>query len=552
MARCGEPEPLRPDDPGRIGPYRLLGRLGQGGMGTVYLAEGPGGERVAVKVINPELAGEGDALRRFRREVAAARRVRRYCTAPLIDADLDRRPPYLVTEYIDGPSLDRAVAERGPLAGSALEGLAVGVATALAGIHRAGIVHRDLKPANVLLSPTGPRVIDFGIARPLDEPGGPTRSGQFVGTPSYMAPEVLLGEPAGRASDVFAWGCVVAFAGTGRPPFRGRTTAETFHHIQTREPVMDGLDPELRGLALATLAKDPRDRPSAGELLDQLVGDVRPDDPATLEATVRADWTEERTPAPAVPPAPPASAQPNRRSLLPGAVSAAVVVAVAAGALIARGVGTGPDTGPSGDVTRVWGDDFTDTNGGWPGGLNHTAGEEKGSGYGSGDYLVDSGTTDANWVPAPLDIAKIPARALVTVKVSGQGPPGKGWYGVDCRAVADTPGMTGRRYAFTVREDGRRAVLTKASPEQGVQELAESGPIRSLKQANKVQITCEDENGGRKVRLRLWVNGHRLIDATDARGPLGPGRIGLEAAPGGGDVPAMSAAFDDLAVCEIG
>ncbi|GAA2150347.1 serine/threonine-protein kinase [Actinomadura napierensis] len=542
-------EALRPDDPERIGPYRLLGRLGQGGMGTVFLAEGPGGDRVAVKVINPEPAGEGDALRRFRREVEAARRVRRYCTAPLIDADLDRRPPYLVTEYIDGPNLDRAVAGRGPLAGSALEGLAVGVATALAGIHRAGIVHRDLKPANVLLSPTGPRVIDFGIARPLDDSGGPTRSGQVVGTPCYMAPEVLLGEPAGQASDVFTWGCVVAFAGTGRPPFQGRTIAETFHLIQTREPVLDGLDPELRGLALAALAKDPRDRPSAGELLDRLVGEARPDDPATLEATVRAGWTEKRTLVAE-------RAGPDRRSLTVGAVSAAVIVAVAAGALIARGVGSGSDTGPPGDVTRVWGDDFTDTNAGWPGALDHISDEAEGSGYGGGYYVVDSGTTGGNWVPAPLDVAKIPAHALVTVMAKGQDLPGtgSGRYGLDCRAVADAPGVTGQRYAFLIRRDGRQATLTKSSPDQGVQELAESGPMRSLGQdkANKVQIACEDEADGTKVRLRLWVNGHRLIDTTDARRPLGPGRVGLEAAPGRGDEPAMSAAFDDLAVHKIG
>ncbi|MFB4300469.1 hypothetical protein [Actinomadura sp. NTSP31] len=168
---------------------------------------------------------------------------------------------------------------------------------------------------------------------------------------------------------------------------------------------------------------------------------------------------------------------------------------------------------------------------------------------------MDSGTADGNWVPAPLDVARIPARALVTVTAKGQDQPGmgSGRYGVDCRAVADASGVAGRRYAFLIRKDGREATLTKTSPDQGVQELAESGPLRSIRpdKANKVQIACEDEVGGTKVRLRLWVNGHRLIDTTDARRPLGPGRVGLEAAPGGGDEPAMSAAFDDLAVCKI-
>ncbi|WP_030171180.1 protein kinase domain-containing protein [Spirillospora albida] len=148
--------PLDQDEPRVLGPYRLLGRLGRGGMGTVYLGAEPDGRRVAVKVVNRELAGEPAFLARFRREVTAARRVRRFCTAPVLDAELDQDPPYIVTEYIDGPSLEKAVRERGPLPGSDLEGLAVGVATALAAIHGAGIVHRDLKPANVLLSSSSP------------------------------------------------------------------------------------------------------------------------------------------------------------------------------------------------------------------------------------------------------------------------------------------------------------------------------------------------------------------------------------------------------------
>ncbi|WP_131761215.1 serine/threonine-protein kinase [Actinomadura fibrosa] len=281
--------PLEHDEPRVLGPYRLLGRLGRGGMGTVYLAAEPTGRRVAVKVVNRELAGEPAFLARFRREVTAARRVHRFCTAPVLDAELDQDPPYVVTEYIDGPSLEKAVQERGPLPGSDLEGLAVGVATALAAIHGAGIVHRDLKPANVLLSSTGPRVIDFGIARALDAPAGPTRTGQFVGTPSYIAPEVLKGGPVEQASDVFSWGCVVAYAGTGRPPFQGRTVAETFHRIGAEEPVLDGLDPRLRAIVSAALTKDPAARPTARELLSRLVGQERPD-PERLAEDVSATW----------------------------------------------------------------------------------------------------------------------------------------------------------------------------------------------------------------------------------------------------------------------
>ncbi|MDL4777477.1 MULTISPECIES: DUF4389 domain-containing protein [Thermomonosporaceae] len=281
--------PLHQDEPRVLGPYRLLGRLGRGGMGTVYLAAEPTGRRVAVKVVNRELAGETAFLDRFRREVTAARQVHRFCTAPLIDADLDADPPYIVTEYIDGPSLEQTVAERGPLPGSDLEGLAVGVATALAAIHGAGIVHRDLKPANVLLSPTGPRVIDFGIARALDAADGPTRTGQFIGTPAYIAPEILHGEPVCQASDVFSWGCVVAYAGTGRPPFQGGTVAEVFKRISGDPPVLDGLDPGLRALVALTLGKDPRNRPTAQGLLARLLGQEKAD-PERAAARVTATW----------------------------------------------------------------------------------------------------------------------------------------------------------------------------------------------------------------------------------------------------------------------
>src|SRR6266498_2265115 len=188
-------------DPAAIGPYRVLGRLGAGGMGTVYLAQSPAGARVAIKIIRPELAGDAAFLDRFRREVAAARRVAGFCTARVLDANLDGSAPYLVTEYVDGVRLDLVVERDGPLAASNLEGLAVGVAAALAGIHAAEVVHRDLKPGNVLLSYFGPRVIDFGIARALDDASTAiTRVGTVMGTPAWMAPEQFGNAPVTTAA----------------------------------------------------------------------------------------------------------------------------------------------------------------------------------------------------------------------------------------------------------------------------------------------------------------------------------------------------------------
>ncbi|MFI0449485.1 serine/threonine-protein kinase [Actinomadura sp. 6N118] len=285
------PEPLRSADPTRLGSYRLTGRLGRGGMGTVYLGETMQGRPVAVKVINAELADDPAFHERFRREVTAARQVRRFSTAAVLDAQLDGEPLYVVTEYVDGPSLDRAVGENGPMHGGALEGLAVGIATALSSIHAAGIVHRDLKPANVLLSTTGPRVIDFGIARALDAVDGPTRTGQFVGTPAYIAPELMRGEEVTPAADVFAWGCVVAYAGTGHAPFSAATVPATLYRVAHDPPMLDGLDPDLHDLVASALDKDPARRPSTQDVLARLVGHADPN-PGQVADTLQASWQQ--------------------------------------------------------------------------------------------------------------------------------------------------------------------------------------------------------------------------------------------------------------------
>ncbi|MGI8332644.1 protein kinase domain-containing protein [Actinomadura scrupuli] len=278
----------------------MLARLGRGGMGTVYLGADESGQKVAIKVINQEFAGDPQFADRFRHEVAAARRVRRFCTAPVLDAALESPPWYIVTEYIDGLTLQDAVLASGPLRGSDLEGLAVGVATALSAIHDADLVHRDLKPANVLLSPYGPRVIDFGIARALDARTGMTRTGQIVGTPAYLAPELVTGGEVSTAADVFSWGCVVMFAGSGRGPFEGSTIPEILHRVAYEPPDLSGLDPGLRELVEAALAKEPQDRPTVPALLSRLTGrrpDERPHwaDP-TRAATLPGDLPPGRSP----------------------------------------------------------------------------------------------------------------------------------------------------------------------------------------------------------------------------------------------------------------
>src|SRR5579864_11287 len=266
-------EALRPGDPATVGSYRLVGRLGAGGMGQVFLAETPGGRKVAVKLIHPSQARNPKFRERFAREVEAARRVGGFHTAQLVDADPQADPPWMVTAYIDGPSLEAAVNSGGPLPPDRVRALGAGLAEGLAAIHACGLVHRDLKPGNVILAPDGPRIIDFGIARVIDDSTGITTAGAVIGTFAYMSPEHLGAGLAGPASDVFSLGSVLAFAATGRPPFTGDSAATVMFRLVSEPPELAGLaDEELTGLIGSCLAKSPEARPTVSSLLAALSG----------------------------------------------------------------------------------------------------------------------------------------------------------------------------------------------------------------------------------------------------------------------------------------
>src|SRR6516162_11720924 len=306
--------------PGQLGSYQLLSRIGEGGMGVVYLAQDPGGQAVALKVLRASVAGEPTARRRLAREVETMQRVRSPYVAEVIDADLAGDTPYIVTRYVPGRTLDQVVNESGPLPPAALLRLACGLADALAAVHAAGVVHRDLKPSNVMLLGEVPVVIDFGIAQGLDATRL-TMTGMFMGTPGYLAPEVIEGKPSTEASDVHAWGATVAFAATGRPPYGTGPYEGVFYRIVNGQADLAGVPAPLLPLLAAALARDPAHRPSAVQLRAQ----AAVLDPATLvlnhgqasQAVTEAGGTATRAdaaagavpggPAAYVPPAPVAS-----------------------------------------------------------------------------------------------------------------------------------------------------------------------------------------------------------------------------------------------------
>ncbi|RAJ41773.1 serine/threonine protein kinase [Kitasatospora sp. SolWspMP-SS2h] len=265
-------ETLGAGDPHTVGPYRLLGRLGAGGMGEVFLGRTAGGRTVAVKTVRQEFAGDREFRQRFRQEVAAARRVGGRWTAPVLDADTEGPQPWVATGYVAGPSLSDAVRQFGPLPTATVRALGTGLADALAAVHELGLLHRDVKPSNVLLALDGPRLIDFGISRALDATSALTRSGYVVGSPGFMSPEQARGRPSGPAGDVFGLGAVLAFAATGRAPFGEQDSAAgLLYRIVHEEPELDGLDGELLELVRNCLDKDPERRPTPAAVRERLV-----------------------------------------------------------------------------------------------------------------------------------------------------------------------------------------------------------------------------------------------------------------------------------------
>ncbi|WP_243745299.1 bifunctional serine/threonine-protein kinase/ABC transporter substrate-binding protein [Streptomyces hainanensis] len=345
--------PLGPGDPPRVGDYRLLGRLGSGGMGAVYLGRSPGGTLVACKVIRPELADQREFRVRFAREVRAARRVDSPWVVPVRDAEPDAASPWLASSFEPGPTLSQAVREFGPLPTRGVLALGRGLAEALAVIHEAGLVHRDVKPGNVLLAHDGPRLIDFGIARSVED-SVLTSDGRIVGTPGFLAPEqaAARGGPIGPATDVFALGCVLAYASGGRPPFGTEGPDILLHRTVYDPPDLDDVPAEFRPLVAVCLAKEPTRRPTVADLVRTLgrpsggAGGPWPGpvtrlvaersaavlEAVALEAVTREPATDSLGPDRPVPPAATGKAVSRRRLLAVGAVAGAGA-ALAAGGL---------------------------------------------------------------------------------------------------------------------------------------------------------------------------------------------------------------------------
>ncbi|MCH0565617.1 serine/threonine-protein kinase [Streptomyces sp. MUM 2J] len=285
---------LRREDPRVVGSFRLHRRLGAGGMGVVYLGSDKKGQRVALKVIRPDLAEDQEFRSRFAREVSAARRIRGGCTARLVAADLDAERPWFATQYVPGPSLHDKVAAEGPLGAADVAAVGAALSEGLVAVHEAGVVHRDLKPSNILLSPKGPRIIDFGIAWATGA-STLTHVGTAVGSPGFLAPEQVRGAAVTPATDVFSLGATLAYASMADSPFGHGSSEVMLYRVVHEEPQLHGVPDALAPLVRTCLAKDPEERPSTLELSLRLkeiatreahhgVADVRPPTPRTGEA----------------------------------------------------------------------------------------------------------------------------------------------------------------------------------------------------------------------------------------------------------------------------
>ncbi|MCA2225473.1 serine/threonine-protein kinase [Nonomuraea aurantiaca] len=538
-----------------IGGYTLRRVLGRGGMGEVHLATTPTGGLAAVKVIHPELARDPAFRRRFEREVAAARRVARFCTAPVLDAGMDGDIAYLVTEYVKGPDLAKAVREQGPLSGSDLEALVVGIATALGAIHGAGVVHRDLKPSNVLLSPLGPRVIDFGIAQLVEADSQASQA--ILGTPAFMAPEQVRGEPLGPAADVYAWGGVIAFAGTGRLPFGGGSPAEVLYRIVNEGPRLDGLDAAMRDVVERAMARDPRLRPTARQLLESLTGGRRLS-PATATQVVERTWTgprgltaeqqaafgarggervgavEDRGLAAAVEDAPVQAAVGvslarggrggvARRRWPWAAGAVAVLAAVVVGVVVVPRVWS-----PSWPYAAGFGDSWA--TGASDGGDARVAGS---------DYVLTAKPGWRLWKSAPVPE---PSGGVV-VSAKARLEQGSGEYGVWCHGSANS----GDRYEFGVSGSGRVTIVKRRTGQKGTSLY---GPAAlngaAAARGGRIVAECAGPSDSAGVTLRMWVNEELVAEVSDASDPLGPGAAGVQVAPDAGE--ALRVRFESFAI----
>ncbi|MEO3795080.1 serine/threonine-protein kinase [Nonomuraea sp. B10E15] len=319
---------LVPGDPPDLGGLELLGRLGEGGQGVVYLARTPMGAHVAVKWLRGDQADDEESVQRFLREAQVAQQVAPFCTAVVLSTGVEHGRPYIVSQYVEGPSLERIVLDEGPRAGAALDRLAIGTAAALVAIHEGKVVHRDFKPGNVIMAGDGPRVIDFGIARTLD-PVQMTSSTQ-IGTPAYMSPEQILGRPVGPAADMFSWGATMVFASCGRAPFGHDGPHAVTDRVLKAPPDLGVLDGPLREVVERCLAKDPAERPTAQQVIMQLLR--KP--PAAGDPLREVTW---EPPGEA---GPPASQERTRRPVagVAAAVTALVLVSGAAGVAVGKAV----------------------------------------------------------------------------------------------------------------------------------------------------------------------------------------------------------------------
>ena len=327
---------LRREDPRVVGSFRIHRRLGAGGMGVVYLGSDRRGQRVALKVIRPDLAEDQEFRSRFAREVSAARRIRGGCTARLVAADLDTDKPWFATQYVPGPSLHDKVAEEGPLAASDVAAVGAALSEGLVAVHEAGVVHRDLKPSNILLSPKGPRIIDFGIAWATGA-STLTHVGTAVGSPGFLAPEQVRGAAVTPATDVFALGATLAYAAMADSPFGHGSSEVMLYRVVHEEAQLHGVPDALSPLIRACLAKDPEERPSTLQLSLRLkeiaareaqgLGDARPPAPrgdtdrptGRLAEQYAEQRTQRRAPQGTPPPRPSNGSSRTGGSTRPGA-----------------------------------------------------------------------------------------------------------------------------------------------------------------------------------------------------------------------------------------